>query len=380
MKSEALRPPRFVHIFPSFGIGGVPLRMARVINHFGSRWRHAIVALDGNLEAARNLEPRLGAELRSIRQSKGAVLRTVLDCMWELKRFQPDLLLTYNWGAIEWAMANRVWPVSEQIHFEAGFGKEEAERQIPRRVLFRRWALARCRKVVVPSRHLYDIARRVWRLPDEQIVYLPNGVDVARFVRPPAELALTRRPGESIIGSVAPLRPEKNVGRLLRVFARLAPGPALRLVVAGDGVERPALEALSRHLGIADRVTFLGQVRPEAVLHLFDVFALSSDTEQMPNALIEAMAAGRAVAAVDIGDVKAMVCEANRSFIVGRDDEAGFAASLARLLADASIRHDLGRANHDRASEEFSQEKMFAAYAEVFGCGRGIASRGKPAP
>ena len=207
--------------------------------------------------------------------------------------------------------------------------------QIRRRVLFRRWALARCEKLVVPSHQLAALARGVWKLPANRVAYIPNGVDLARFTRLPRDQipGFTRRPGELVIGTVAPLRPEKNIGRLIRVFADLDRSLDVRLVVAGDGGERRALEQLARELGIGDRVIFVGQVTPETVLGAFDIFALSSDTEQMPNALLEAMAAGRAIAAVDVGDVKATVCDENRAFIVPRDDGPAFTAAFVGCCA-----------------------------------------------
>jgi L-malate glycosyltransferase len=166
---------------------------------------------------------------------------------------------------------------------------------------------------------------------------------------------------------VSPLRPEKNVGRLLRVFALLAEPCKTRLVVAGDGSEGPKLSRLAAELGIADRVLFTGRVAPETVLGAFDVFALSSDTEQMPNAVLEAMAASRAIAAVDVGDVKSMVSPENRVFVVPRDDAAAFAAAIAALLRDPVKRSQLGQRNRERACAAFSQEEMFAAYARLFG-------------
>jgi glycosyltransferase involved in cell wall biosynthesis len=143
-----------------------------------------------------------------------------------------------------------------------------------------------------------------------------------------------------------------------------------RLIIAGDGMERGALERLAGELGIADRVIFTGHVVPESVLGTFDIFALSSDTEQMPNALLEAMAAGCAVAAVDVGDVKGMMCEENQDFIVPRDDQVAFAAAIEHLLWDHATRERLGRLNRDRAVAEFSQERMFAAYSEIFADGQ----------
>jgi len=371
-KTGNVAPPllcqHVVHVFPSFGIGGVPLRMVRVINHCGKGFRHTVIALDNNFEAASGLAGDLEVVLSPVPALKWWTLHTVLDSALVLRRLRPDLLITYNWGAIEWAMANRLWPGSSHIHVEAGFSQREADSQIPRRVLFRRWALARCALIVVPSRSLEDLARRVWRLPRERVRYVPNGVDVTRFSCPARDITpgFARRPDELVIGTVAPLRPEKNVGRLLRVFATLDTSVTARLIVAGDGIERHGLERLAGELSIADRVVFTGQVAPEAVLGTFDIFALSSDTEQMPNALLEAMAAGRAIAAVNVGDVKSIVCEDNRDFVVPRDDGPAFAAAIAKLLRDPQKRRALGLKNRERVVAAFSQERMFAAYSEIF--------------
>jgi L-malate glycosyltransferase len=359
-----------LHVFPSFGVGGVPLRMVRIINHFGKRFRHTVIALDNNFEAAGGLAGDLDLVLSPVRALKQGTLHTVLDAALVLRRMRPDLLITYNWGAIEWAMASRLRPGSRHIHVEAGFSQREADSQLLRRVLFRRWALARCALVIVPSRLLEDLALRVWRLPAERVRYVPNGVDVARFSSPAHTPGFARQPDELVIGTVAPLRPEKNVGRLLRVFATLDTSITTRLVVAGEGIERPGLERLAGELGIADRVAFTGQITPEAVLGAFDLFALSSDTEQMPNALLEAMAASRAVAAVDVGDVKRIVCQDNRDFIVARDDGPAFAAAITTLLRDPEKRRALGLRNRERVVDAFSQERMFAAYSEIFAARR----------
>jgi L-malate glycosyltransferase len=364
-----LSRPHFVHVFPSFGIGGVPLRMVRVINHFGARLRHTVVALDNNFEAAQTFAGDLDVRLMASGRRRHGLVRTLVDSAVALRRLRPDLLITYNWGAIEWAMANRLRPVARQMHFEAGFSKDEADRQILHRVLFRRWALVRCVKVVVPSRGLEVLAHKVWKLPAKMVAYIPNGVDVGRFADPPRDAipGFTRRPGELVIGTVAPLRREKNIGRLLRVFARLDPSLVARLVIAGDGAERQMLMRLAGEFGVADRVIFTGQVLPEAVLGTFDIFALSSETEQMPNALLEAMAASRAVAAVDVGDVKSILCEDNRDFVAARDDEAAFAAALTRLLRDPAKCVELGRRNRERVVAAFSQARMFTAYSAIFG-------------
>jgi L-malate glycosyltransferase len=361
-------PTACLHVFPSFEAGGVPLRMVRIINHLGRGFRHTIIALDNGYGAAAQLASDAEVSFLPPRRQRRGAWRALLMAARILRRLRPDLLITYNWGSIEWAIASRFVPVARHLHLEDGFGKDEADTQIRRRVLCRRWALAGCTAVVVPSRRLEGLARHVWKLPTGLVTYLPNGVDLGRFAAPARDTipGFTRRPGELVIGTVAPLRPEKNVGRLLRTFDMLGESVPLRLIVSGDGIERQALEQLAEDRGIADRVLFTGQVTPETVLGSFDIFALSSDTEQMPIALLEAMAAGRAVAAVDVGDVKAMVCAENRDFVVPRDDPAAFADALRRLLREGATRAKLGHGNRERAIAEFSQEKMFAGYTQLF--------------
>ena len=104
---------------------------------------------------------------------------------------------------------------------------------------------------------------------------------------------------------------------------------------------------------------------PEAALGTVDIFALSSDTEQMPNALLEAMAASLPVAAAHVGDVKSIVGEDNREFIVPRDDGPAFASAITRLLRDLDKRRALGAKNRERVVSEYSQERMFATYSTL---------------
>jgi glycosyltransferase involved in cell wall biosynthesis len=85
----------------------------------------------------------------------------------------------------------------------------------------------------------------------------------------------------------------------------------------------------------------------------------------MPNALLEAMAASRAIAAVNVGDVRKIVCEDNREFIVDRDDTKAFTEALTSLLYNPERRQALGCANRRRVVTEFSQERMFSAYSRI---------------
>jgi glycosyltransferase involved in cell wall biosynthesis len=97
-----------------------------------------------------------------------------------------------------------------------------------------------------------------------------------------------------------------------------------------------------------------------------DIFALSSDTEQMPLSLLEAMAAGLPVVATAVGDVAQMVSGANGPYIVPATDDA-FMAALTRLIEDRSAQREIGRANAKKARENFDEGVMAARYADIIG-------------
>jgi glycosyltransferase involved in cell wall biosynthesis len=349
-----LTGPLLLSVFPTFAMGGAQMRFTTVANHLGARFRHAIIAMDGEDAAAARLDPALSVSRPRVEIRKGDFLGNVRRFTTLLRRLRPHALVTHNWGSIEWAPAARLGGV-RHIHIEDGFGPEERERQLPRRVLARRLLLRRA-SVVVPSHTLHAIATGIWKLP--RVRYIPNGIDLSAFAVPPVR-------GEvPVIGTVAALRPEKNLARLLRAFAATT-RPA-RLVIAGDGPSRAGLEALAGELGLGERVCFTGYVAaPHTLYPGFDIVALSSDTEQMPMAVLEAMAAGLPVAATDVGDIRAMLAPENAALLTPRDD-AALAAALDMLLGDAGLRARLGTANRARAEAEYDQAAMFAAYEALF--------------
>jgi len=360
--------PHILHILPGFGVGGIQVRLARVVNSLGGRFRHTILSLNGDFSCRDRLDPG-GDTVLATNGVSGNFFHRLRCYARRITETGPNLLATYNWGAIEWAMANRLFARVRHIHFEDGFGPDEAERPLYRRALFRRWALASAEAVIVPSRNLERIAHETWRLHPGQVRYVPNGIAADAFAAPEAAPLFVRRPGESIIGTVAPLRPEKNLSRLIEAFAALAGSP--HLVIAGGGPERAKLEARAGELNVAGRVTFLGAVSdPHAAMAGFDVFALSSDTEQMPMTVLEAMATGLPVAATDVGDVKLMVAPENREYIVSKDDTASLTAALARLIADPARAREVGRRNRAEARSRFPWGRMVETYAALYEGGR----------
>jgi glycosyltransferase involved in cell wall biosynthesis len=371
------QPLTLMHVFPTFAVGGAQMRFATLANALGPGLEHVVVSLDGGGGAEHLVRPEVRLRRRKVtaRKRRALSLRDLRAFRSALRAEQPDLLLTYNWGAIEWALADRFRPICPHLHVVDGFGPEEALRQLPRRVWLRRLALSGPTLVVVPSQALRRLAVEIWKLDPNRVRRIPNGVDAAALVRDArAPWGLRQGANELLFGALGGLRPEKNLGRLLRIAAMLPKDLPWRLVIAGEGQERPALEAQARALGLSERVVFTGFVeRPGTLLGELDVYVLTSDTEQMPISVLEAMAVGLPVLATDVGDLRLMLPADSRSTcLFAREEENDFAERLAALLGSPDERRRLGALNRAQAAE-FSLEAMVASYDPLL---RELAGKG----
>ena len=374
MASEARkRPLRLLHVHSSFDPGGKELRCVQLINRWGPALAHSIVsATPGAMGAARLIArgiPVLQLNLPGLSGWSGP--RKLQALAGAMRGY--DLILTYNWGAMNAVMAHSAFGpalgLAPLVHHEDGFNADEAERLKPSRNMFRMLALARAQALVVPSARLETVALAAWKQPREKVHRIANGIDTAAYAKKPRRDALPRlikRPHELWLGTFAGLRAVKNLPRLVRAFAGL-PDP-WQLVIAGEGPERAAILAEAERLGVAERVHLPGFVAdPAAAIGLFDLFALSSQSEQFPVSVVEAMAAGLAVASPAVGDVAAMLAPENAPFIVAPGDEAALAEAIARLAADPARRAMIGSANRAKARAEFDAATMVERYAAVYG-------------
>ncbi|MDR7155593.1 glycosyltransferase involved in cell wall biosynthesis [Sphingobium xenophagum] len=362
--------PHILHVHGSFNLGGKEARAVQLMNIWGDKARHSIVSADPEAMGARAaIDPGVAVDYPdgpSFAGKPGLARYRVITAF--LKRF--DLILTYNWGSMDAVMAHRLARTSAGlpplIHHEDGFNADEAVRLKTKRNLFRRLALQRAQGMVVPSVRLETIARTVWKQPAPKVHLIRNGIDVARYAPPPEPDAipgLRRSPGKLLVGTLAGLRPVKNIPRLVRAVA--AHKDRLQLVVVGEGPERDAILAEAARQGMGDIHMAGFMDRPWRFVGLFDIFALSSDSEQFPISLVEAMAAGVPVASMDVGDVANMVATANQPYVVA--DEAGLADALGALAADADLRATLGAANRERATRDYAEKTMVAAYGALYG-------------
>lgn len=358
---------RILHAHSTFSLGGKEARAVRLMNAFGDAAEHCIISgMPGELSARAAIDPGVAVEFPTDAPSltgRPNPLRYLRLARY-LRRF--DLILTYNWGAMDVVAARRLFGGPPLIHHEDGFNEDEAKARNPIRNRFRRWALLTAYRLVVPSRTLEGIASIEWRPIGKRTERIPNGIDVGRYQQPAIVpiAGLERRNGEIIVGTIAGLRAVKNLPRLVRAFAVAAPHNA-RLVMVGEGAERPRIEAEARALGILDRLIMPGFMSdPAQWIGNFDVFALSSDSEQFPISVVEAMASGLPVASTNVGDIREMVSKAN-SFAIGGELE--LREGLARFISDPALRRHVGESNRHRAQSRFNEATMISRYARLYG-------------
>jgi glycosyltransferase involved in cell wall biosynthesis len=373
MTGTELAPARILHLHSTFSAGGKELRCVQLINAFGPGVQHTIVsAVPERMEAAKLIARDIAVQYpRDFPSLQGKPLPARLLRLARAMR-DYDLVLTYNWGALDAAMAHMVFSrhlgLPPLIHHEDGFNEDEQTRLKTRRNWYRRIALARAAKLVVPSETLERIALETWQLPLNQVEQIPNGICTAAFERPARGNAIPgirKSGGDLWVGTLAGLRKVKNLPALVRAFARL-PEP-WNLVIVGEGPEEAAIRAQAASLGVTDRVHLPGFVaQPAKFVGLFDIFALSSHTEQFPISVVEAMAAGLPVVAPAVGDIAHMVSDENCRLIAPAGDETGFADRLSAAASEPALRVQLGKANREKAHSEYDESAMIATYRRLY--------------
>jgi glycosyltransferase involved in cell wall biosynthesis len=199
-----------------------------------------------------------------------------------------------------------------------------------------------------------------------------NGVEVVARLPPDQRRRVRRELGadddDILIGSVGNLRDVKRHGLLIDAFADLARSrPQIRLVIIGEGPLRESLERQVHHLGLGTRVLLPGAIpNVGPSFDAFDVVALSSRSEGLPNALLEGAAAGRPIVTTAAGGAVEAVADGVTGFVVPVEDRDALAGALARLISDRQLRQQYGSAAREYIKAHFGMDRFVREWSALY--------------
>src|SRR2546425_9408263 len=233
-----------------------------------------------------------------------------------------------------------------------------------------RWAMARAAAAVAVSEGLQTDLAGVLRLPQATFRVIRNGIRPCRGSPDGVRRELGIEAEEPLIVAIGNLYPVKGHFVLLRALRALVGNPLFarcHVAIAGRGEEEATLRAYAEAQDLAPNVHLLGYRADVAnLLAAADVFALPSLSEGVPLALLEAMFAGKGIAASAVGGVPGGVTAEREALLVPPDDPPAPPAALARLLENRTLRRRLGEAARQRAERVFTVDTMVDGYARLY--------------
>jgi glycosyltransferase involved in cell wall biosynthesis len=317
--------------------------------------------LDGELAAA-------GVRVMRLQRRTRADIAAWLPLVRLLRRERIDIVHTHLFGSNVWgALLARASGVRAVIAHEHG----QAYSSGVRAAVNRRVIAPRVDALLCVCRHDRTRMIELQGVSPEKLRVLPNGIPPVPEPRPDggavrARLGLGAQ--TPVVSIVANLRPEKAVHEAVAAFAHARRElPEAHMLVIGTGLELGRVEAAVAEHGLGESVSMLG-IRSDVpdLLAATDVAVLSSAREGCPMALLEYMAAGRAIVATGVGGVPDVIDDGVHGLIVPAHDAAAMGSAMVTLLRDAGLRRRLGEAARIRQGREFTFTAMMTRLEDLY--------------
>jgi N-acetyl-alpha-D-glucosaminyl L-malate synthase BshA len=206
-------------------------------------------------------------------------------------------------------------------------------------------------------------------VPGDRIRVIPNFIDPRIFRRDkePCHRATLAPHGERIIMHISNFRPVKRIPDVVEVFARINREVPSRLVMVGDGPERPRAVERAQELGVTDQILFLGKHQSvDELLACADLFLLPSKNESFGLAALEALACGTPVIASEMGGLPEVVRHGETGFLFPLGSVEEMAESGVSLLKDQDLWARFSQAARADSVERFSNDKILPLYEGLY--------------
>lgn len=232
-----------------------------------------------------------------------------------------------------------------------------------------RFSILRSHGLTAVSKFLKRETVRDFTVPEERVEVIPNFIDTAVY-RPglvPSHRATLAPDGEKIVMHISNFRAVKRAEDVVSVFAKLTAKQPSRLVLVGDGPERPRVLMRAEELGVRDRVMFLGKhTSVHEVLSCADLFLLPSASESFGLVALEAMACGAPVVASNVGGLPEVIEHGTSGYMFDVGDIDSMAEAGLRIMGDDEHWRSLSEAGRALAEERFSSERVVPQYERYY--------------
>ncbi len=347
---------RVVHILHSFSTGGMEKGIAAVVKGSSHLYEHIILCITQTGRSEELLPKEI--QVISLNKPSGNSLSFIIKLSKLLKKLDPDVIHTRNWGGLDGVLAARVAGITAIVHGEHGWGVIDTNGLNFKRVIIRRFISLFITEYTCVSKQMVGWIKNDIKVRN-RVTQIYNGVDHKYYA--PAPKKKDRK--ELVMGIVGRLDPIKDHPTLFSAFAKVKKiVPGIRLLVIGDGPEKEKLKALA-----TSEIVFLGNRRDVPILlQQLDIFILPSLNEGISNTILEAMATELPVVASNVGGNPELV----KDGVTGRLFDAGNVEDLTLILSDycrnARLRNRHGKNGRQRAIRKFSMEAMINQYTGVW--------------
>jgi len=365
------RLPRLAYVVNSLNPGGTEKLVYEMSLAFSKQYELLVVCLDDVGRWGEELRTR-GIEVQCVWRQPGMDL-SMPRMLARLFR-ERDVQIVHAHQCTPWfyaALSRIYYPAPRLLLEEHGrFYPEITNRP---RALVNRWLIRRLtHRFVAVSDDIRTRLHQYEGLDLDQIEVIYNGVSVQPPLDAAARAALREKLGfaaqDFIVGTVGRFDPIKNLPMLISAIGSATNRvPALRGLLVGDGPEMLRVKQLLAEKGLAERIRLTG-FRSDAreLVQCMDLFVLSSFSEGTSMALLEAMAAGVAVAVTRVGGNPEIVKSGETGWVVESDAAAQLADAICAAAADDTLRANLAAAGRRRFTENFDFARMLDRYAACY--------------